>query len=72
MGISYLAAENAGLLADGAELTLLLLPLQHEDLLTKIFINENVWPDFQGKDTLLRLNAVTTKLIQYTDVQVHA
>ena len=78
VGLTYLEDENEGLLRDGAELELWVLPLKKATLDTKmageaqVFLQKEFWPEFAGKDTVLKVNAV--KLIQtaHTTLQLKA
>jgi hypothetical protein len=51
VGLSYLADENPGLLADGTELTLMILPLKKESLEADVFLQKRLWPDFGSGST---------------------
>ena len=65
VGLSYLAGENPGVLADDAELTLLILPLKKAtidvslgppDGEAQVFLQRDYWPDFNGDDAVLKLH----------------
>jgi hypothetical protein len=58
VGLSYLAGENPGLLADGVELTLMVLPLKKESLEDDVFLQQKLWPDFGSNGTALSLPAL--------------
>eukprot|EP00038_Savillea_parva_P010016 m.187353 g.187353 ORF g.187353 m.187353 type:complete len:1053 (-) comp17044_c0_seq1:101-3259(-) len=72
VGLSYLAGENPGLLDNGTELTLLVLPLQKRTLETQIWLQPQLWPDFNngnGSDAVaLRVHTVYPRYLMYTDL----
>ena len=51
VGITHLAAENPGILEDGAQLQLWVLPLSRTSLESKVFLLREFWPRFQRNQT---------------------
>ena len=59
VGLSYLAGENPGLLVDGVELTLMILPLERSSLEGGIFLQQRLWPSFGSSNTSLTLKPLS-------------
>ena len=60
VGLSYLAGENPGLLVDGVELTLMILPLERSSLEGGIFLQQRLWPSFgSSSNTSLTLKPLS-------------
>ena len=67
VGLTYLAGENPGILEDGAELSLWVLPLKKSTLQPaadpgvpegKVFLQQAFWPDFGGASSVLNVTAL--------------
>jgi hypothetical protein len=52
------AAGAAGVVSAATNLTLQLMPLKRADIDTIIYIQDGHWPDFDGKDTVLAIDAI--------------
>ena len=72
VGLSYLAGELPALLEAGTTLRVQLLPLRRASLETNVWLQPAHWPDFQGNDTVCRLDAVRPLALQYTDLIAQA
>lgn len=70
VGLSYLAAENPGLVTDGAVLDLYVLPLQRSALESNVFLQPSLWPDFGGNSTALAVDAIRAIGYEHTDLVV--
>ena len=57
IGLSYLVGERPALLDEGAELTLLILPLTREALDSNVFLQTAFWPDFGSALSVVEVKA---------------
>ena len=61
VGLSYLADENdPGLLQDGTNLTLLVLPLNRSALEDNVFLQSKYWPAFSNNGTAIEVRSIVT------------
>lgn len=58
LGLSYLSGEVPALLQRDANLTLHVLPLRHNSLETIVFVDKQVWPDFEGQASVCKVDSV--------------
>eukprot|EP01065_Artemidia_motanka_P007610 TRINITY_DN137_c2_g1_i1.p1 TRINITY_DN137_c2_g1~~TRINITY_DN137_c2_g1_i1.p1 ORF type:complete len:915 (+),score=325.46 TRINITY_DN137_c2_g1_i1:66-2747(+) len=70
VGLTYLAGENPGLQSEHLNLTLKVLPLRKDALQKNVFIQQRLWPDFGTDSSVLRVNSVRSKLVNYLQVSV--
>ena len=64
IGVTFLSEENLGLLSNGSELTVLVLPLKKATLdgtaphEAQVFLQEQLWPQFGQSSTVGQLKSI--------------
>lgn len=73
VGISYLSGAsegNAGLMQDGAKLTLQVLPLKETTLESMIWLQPQWWPDVDPQTGIaLNVSAIRPLALEYTELR---
>ena len=72
VGLTYLAGELPSLREAGTTLRVLLLPLQQAALRSNIWLQPELWPDFNGNATVCRLDAVRPLALRFTKLTASA
>ena len=71
VGITYLAGENPGLLAPGAQLDLWVLPLKKASLEDNVFLQRRFWPRFPANnETVATVEAVRWETVERATLSV--
>ena len=71
VGLSYLSHEHPGLLKNGANMTLLVLPMNRSALENNVFLQKVYWPKFAKNNPIaIELKGLETTVSKQLVVQV--